>query len=70
MHTQMAHPMIDRDRCTGCGDCVLVCHTNALAVQETKAVIVDAADCDFCTECEVVCPVQSILCLFEVVLDG
>ena len=61
-------PRIDRDRCTGCGDCVDVCHANALAIRELKAVIVSPGDCDYCTECEAVCPVSAIACPFEVIV--
>jgi ferredoxin len=61
-------PRIDRDSCTGCGDCVDVCHANALAIQELKATIVDAAHCDYCTDCEAVCPVSAIACPFEVIV--
>lgn len=32
MDTQLVLPRIDRDTCTGCGDCVDVCHANALAI--------------------------------------
>lgn len=71
MDTQLVLPRIDRDTCTGCGDCVDVCHANALAIQELKALIVGAGDCDYCTDCEAVCPVSAIACPFElVVLDA
>jgi MinD superfamily P-loop ATPase len=70
MDATVVLPKIDRDACTGCGDCVNVCHVNTLAVHELKAVIVSAADCDYCTDCEAVCPVFAISCPFEVVVAG
>ena len=63
-------PKIDRNLCIGCGDCVEVCHANALAIKEMKAVIERGGDCDYCTDCEAVCPVGAITCLFEVVMAG
>lgn len=63
-------PRIDGDTCTGCGDCVDVCHASALAIRNLKAVIASAGDCDYCTECEAVCPVSAIACPFEVVVAG
>ena len=70
MEAQSVLPSIDRDACTGCGDCVDVCHVNALAIREMKAVIVSAGDCDYCTECEAVCPVAAIACPLEIVVAG
>ncbi len=70
MDATVVLPKIDCDACTGCGDCVNVCHVNALAVHELKAVIVSAADCDYCTDCEAVCPAGAIACPFEVVMAG
>jgi len=71
MDTQLVLPRIDRATCTGCSDCVGVCHANALAIQDLKAVIVSPSDCDYCTDCEAVCPMSAIACPFElVVLDA
>jgi NAD-dependent dihydropyrimidine dehydrogenase PreA subunit len=47
-----------------------VCHVNTLAIREMKAVILSVGDCDYCTECEAVCPVSAIACPFEVVVAG
>ena len=47
-----------------------VCHANALAIKELKAVFERAGDCDYCTDCEAVCPVGAIACPFEVVMAG
>ena len=70
MNTQLVLPRIDRNTCTACGDCVDVCQANALAIQELKATIVRAGDCDYCTDYEAVCPVSAITCPFEVVVAG
>ncbi len=68
MDTQLVLPRIDHDRCIGCGDCMDVCRANALAIQELKAVIGSPGDCDYCTDCEAVCPVSAIACPFEVIV--
>jgi ferredoxin len=70
MDSQLAYPQIDRDTCTGCGDCVDACHAKALTIQDLKAVIGRPDACDYCTDCEVVCPVGAIACPFEVVVAG
>jgi len=66
-----ALPEIHEEDCTGCGDCVDTCHIGAVGLIEGKAAIVSPDDCDYCTECEIVCPEGAIDCPFEVVLgDG
>ena len=70
MDATVVLPRLYRDLCTGCGDCVEVCHANALAIRELKVVIARAGDCDYCTDCEAVCPIGAIACPFEVVMIG
>jgi len=61
-------PEIRQEDCTGCGDCVDACHTDAVGLIEGKAAIVSPEDCDYCTECELVCPEEAIACPFDIVL--
>ena len=70
MDATLVLPRIDLDTCNGCGDCVDVCRMGALVIRELKVAIVSAADCDYCTDCEAVCPVLAIACPFEVVVAG
>lgn len=63
-------PRIDRAACTGCGDCVDVCRTSALAIQDRIVALVSPENCDYCTDCEAVCPVGAIPCPFEVLVIG
>lgn len=67
MDATMVLPKIDYSRCTGCADCVAVCHGSALAILASKAILINPGDCDYCTDCEAVCPVRAIACPFEVV---
>jgi ferredoxin len=69
MHATLVLPKINDALCTGCADCVDVCHAKALGIREAKAVLVKPGACDYCTECEAVCPVQAIACPFEVVVS-
>ncbi|MDP2729546.1 MAG: 4Fe-4S dicluster domain-containing protein [Dehalococcoidales bacterium] len=63
-------PDIDVERCTGCGDCVVVCPTGAVKVVDGKAVMVSPDVCLYCTDCEPVCPAQAIRCPLEIILGG
>jgi ferredoxin len=70
MDAALVLPRIDRAVCTGCGDCVGVCHTSALAIQDRVAVFVSPGGCDYCTDCEAVCAVSAITCPFQVLVLG
>jgi NAD-dependent dihydropyrimidine dehydrogenase PreA subunit len=61
-------PEIDPVKCTGCGECVEECPTEAVELQEGKAVIVRPEDCCYCTSCESACPQEAIQCPFEIIL--
>ena len=52
-------PVVDRDACTGCEECVAVCPAAAIEMRDDKAFILS----DKCTNCRVcipVCPVDAI----------
>ena len=42
--------------CKGCAICVEFCPTDVLAMDNTKAVVVDAAACTRCQLCDYLCP--------------
>jgi len=62
-------PNIDRDKCGGCGECVLGCPTKAVEMVDGQAVIVRPEDCNYCAECEGLCPKGAISCPFEIVFE-
>ena len=66
-------PVIDREKCQGCGLCVSVCACGALVLIDGKATVVGIKGCDFCTRwcalCEAVCPNEAISCPFEIVIE-
>jgi MinD superfamily P-loop ATPase len=61
-------PIIDVQKCDGCGLCVNVCHCNALAVVKSIVTIVETVKCDWCTDCEAVCSTGAIRCPFEIII--
>jgi Fe-S-cluster-containing hydrogenase component 2 len=50
---------VDRDRCTGCGDCLEVCPVEAISLFRGVAVI-DPDTCLACDACLQACPVGAI----------
>ena len=62
-------PFIDQDKCDGCGLCVGVCRCNALTVVNKIITIIETVECDWCTDCELVCPTGAISCPFEIILQ-
>lgn len=65
---RQALPVVDPDRCTGCGRCVAICppHVLELANDHPKgwgpklAALHDEPGCTGCAKCAVVCPFEAI----------
>jgi formate hydrogenlyase subunit 6/NADH:ubiquinone oxidoreductase subunit I len=53
-------PQIDRALCTGCGDCIDICPTQALSQVEGKATVIRPEACNYCAVCEDICPTGAI----------
>lgn len=61
-------PVVDPDRCTGCGRCVAVCPTHVLWLETPhpsgmgvkRAVLHNPRGCTHCADCVVVCPFAAI----------
>ena len=62
-------PIIDTEKCQGCGLCVSVCSCGALALLDKVVTAVKLEGCQWCTLCEMVCPSGAISCPFEVVFE-
>ena len=61
-------PEIDAATCTGCGECVVVCPTDALAMADGKAMLARPELCLYDGACEPVCPMSAIQLPYVIVL--
>ena len=52
-------PMIDFEKCLGCGQCVEICAFEALKMKKRKPVL-NRFFCEGCGACEVICPAKAI----------
>jgi MinD superfamily P-loop ATPase len=52
-------PVIDKESCTGCGDCLEICPPQAICFQNEKAHIEDDL-CEECGFCVAECSVEAI----------
>lgn len=59
-------PQIDNVRCTGCGDCIAICPTEALGEVRGKAVVLQSQACTYCAVCEDICPAGAIGLPYEI----
>ncbi len=62
-------PVIDPEKCNGCGLCVEVCQHDVLLLVGEIVTVNTANDCDWCTNCEIVCAEGALTCPFEIVIS-
>lgn len=55
----LSTPIVDRERCTGCGKCSDVCRYNAIALVSQKALVFPSL-CHACGGCALICPEGAI----------
>jgi len=63
-------PVLDLGKCNYCGLCVSVCYCNVLVVIDEVLTVVETERCDWCTDCEAVCPTEAISCPFDIVIEN
>jgi NAD-dependent dihydropyrimidine dehydrogenase PreA subunit len=63
------YPSIDRARCNACGLCVTVCGSYGLTLADGRVQVAEGIECDWCRQCEIVCPAGAIAFSFEVVFE-
>jgi len=62
-------PVLDLEKCNGCGLCVSVCYCSALIMIDGVVTVVETEECGWCTQCEAVCPTGAIYCPFDIVIE-
>ena len=60
-------PIIDDGLCTGCGLCIALCPTSALALDNKRALLAMPDRCTYCQACEDSCPEGAISLPFLIV---
>jgi NAD-dependent dihydropyrimidine dehydrogenase PreA subunit len=53
-------PIIDTDKCTGCGVCVEDCPNEVLVMKDDRSSVSDADECVECGVCVDNCPEEAI----------
>jgi formate hydrogenlyase subunit 6/NADH:ubiquinone oxidoreductase subunit I len=53
-------PTLDETRCTGCGDCVVICPVGCLEMSGSLPWLPRPADCVSCALCAAVCPADAV----------
>ena len=54
------NPIVDEEKCQGCGECVDVCPVEVFELQGEKSVAVNAEECLGCESCIEVCEPAAI----------
>lgn len=62
-------PVIEREKCDGCGLCVNVCSLNGLVLVNNVVTFIQTTECNWCALCEAVCGRGAISCPFEIVIE-
>lgn len=62
-------PVIEPEKCNGCGLCISVCSCKALVLVDNVIIVIETEECHWCILCEAVCPTGAISCPFEIVIE-
>jgi MinD superfamily P-loop ATPase len=63
------NPVINEEKCNGCGLCVSVCTCGGLQIVDNVVALIPDVKCGWCAMCELVCPEAAISCPFEIVIE-
>ena len=64
--TDQSLPIINKQKCILCGQCVDICPEGVLELEEDTLVIANPQNCTFCTTCEETCPEDAVRCEFVI----
>jgi nitroreductase/NAD-dependent dihydropyrimidine dehydrogenase PreA subunit len=56
----IAPPVVDPDKCKGCGHCAKVCPALVFELQDKKSHVVHGVRCNACGQCWAVCPEEAV----------
>lgn len=56
----MPKPIVDADKCNGCGTCIEVCPMEVFVKENDKSVVKKADECIGCKACEAQCSENAI----------
>jgi len=59
-------PIIDKQKCVVCAECVAICPTDAKGLRDEEIVFLYPRKCTFCTLCEQICSYGAIRCEFSI----
>jgi MinD superfamily P-loop ATPase len=59
-------PLIDRKKCTLCGECIDACMAHAIAIQDDRVIFIKPDLCNYCADCEGVCSQGAIRVEYEI----
>ena len=54
------YPIVDQEKCSGCGNCVEICPSEVYQMEEDKSDPVHPEECIECWACVTQCPAESI----------
>ena len=54
------YPVVDQDKCSGCGNCVEICPSDVYQMEEDKSNPTHPEECIECWACVTQCPAESI----------
>jgi NAD-dependent dihydropyrimidine dehydrogenase PreA subunit len=63
-------PLIDLERCVGCGLCAECCPGSVVAMVDRRPMVRKPRACTYCGDCEVLCPTDAIALQYEIVLPN
>ncbi len=69
MDERSSIPILDRDRCTNCGDCIPACAPGVFGLVAGRLEFLRPDLCDYCGRCEEACDEEAISCPYDIVPD-